>query len=43
MSKTQKGNKEAKKPKQTPGMKSVVPALAVAATPPVAPRQPKRK
>jgi hypothetical protein len=43
MSKTQKGNKEAKKPKQAPGMKPVVPALAMATIPPVAPRQPKRK
>ena len=30
MSKAQKGNKEAKKPKQAPGMKPVVPALASA-------------
>ncbi len=40
MSKTQKGNKEAKKPKQVPGVKPAVPALAI---PAVAPRQPQQK
>lgn len=40
MSKSQKGNKEAKKPKQDHAMKPVVPVLAI---PAVAPRQPLRK
>ncbi len=40
MSKTQKGNKEAKKPKQVPGRTPAVPALAI---PAVAARQPQQK